>query len=72
MSRECEGPGKLIKIDRQGQPLASVSFGAADPSQGNLVALTEVAANLQIIEKDQYVVGRQNWALAPDGRGGRP
>jgi hypothetical protein len=96
-------PGKLIKIDR-------------DPSQGNLVALTEVAvrgytyvmagtniamtqtgqtrksfvarftpegqeqvryyehenaynaANLQIVEKEQYSVGRRNWAVAPDGR----
>jgi len=109
-------PGKLVKIDRGGQPLASLSFGAADPSQGNLVALTEVAArddgyiiagtnivmgasgqarktflasytpegqeqvryyereikfdaaNLQIVEKDQYVVARRNWALGPDGR----
>ncbi len=109
-------PGKLVKIDRQGMPQGSITFGGTDPTQGGVVALTEAVAiedgyviagteietgpagqkrisfvaacdaegterfrleekpiefdiaNLRIVEKDQYVVARNNWAVGPDGR----
>lgn len=57
-------PGKVVKIDLEGNPAGTINVGGSDPAQGNLVVLLDVRPR-----GDELVVAGMLIGVKPDGSG---